>query len=154
MTHSSAQIACLNYLTPPKEQRGFKSDSEFADSYNINVRTVRRWKTDEDFIAELDRRREQFDSAPSYANYIRKEAAMDVLHKGTLKAGKEQRQFAKDLNAALGDTESPGETLKYEAMSDSELVAAICGEHITVRGIEDSTLREMYETLAGDTATS
>lgn len=163
MAFTRIQNWYINHLAQPESERAFSTDKEFAETVMPDDGTetkskttkLRRWRENPEFMAEVERRRQQYASDEDYAMHMRREAAMDVMLKGAKSSSdpKEQRMYAKDLLAATKDVERPGQRVRFSDMTDHDLIAAAMGADVTIRGVSDEHLKQAAEMILGEACT-
>lgn len=159
MALSSIQEAYLNYLVPPEDERGIPTKTEWIEhmfpddgtQLHSHRRTLNRWEKLPEFQEELRRRREQYESGGNYADWVRRQAALDyqlAMLKEEDAKHHDKRQIAKDIVSQTKDAEKPGARVTFVDKSLPELVALMMGEHIGPRALTEHEHREFYEEVA------
>ncbi len=131
------QLQLIDWLTDPNREGNHK---DFALAHDVSPETVYRWKKQEDFRREWDKRLVELNIRPD-----RVQAVVEELWKAASNPGRDQVKAAQ-LYLAFVDRYSPKITLVHDKralaeISDEELdsmLAAAAGEEMAQRAILDT----------------
>lgn len=149
---SEAQKTAIRHLTPPAQDRQM-TKQQLADAIGVTVRAIQKWEAgNPEFIAALEKSREQYSSDPEWFNQIMRHHAMEALLKGALMDDTtrdellHKRACIKELLQQTSHLADARDRVDMSAYTDAELLQLAVTGDLDVRGY---TKQDLEEALKG-----
>lgn len=148
---SEAQKTAIRHLTPPAADRQM-TKQELADLLGITVRAIQKWETgNREFIAALEKSRDQYQSDPNYFERIARFHTMEALLQGALMKAESRdelnhkRACMKEILAQTKHVAENTERVDVSSYTDAELLEMALTADINVDGFSKADLEKVLK---------